>query len=63
MNIIYELKELNNYKRPKSVLMPMYINERLNATLAVYDKESDNYLNELLNSDSKKVLRELNKYD
>lgn len=64
MNIIIStLNELNQYKRSKTALLQMYIAERLTDTLNVYNKETNDCINSLLASNSKKVLRELNNYD
>lgn len=63
MNVIIStLNELNQYKRSRATLLQMYITERLTDTVAAYNKETDDYINSLLISNSKKVLRELNKY-
>lgn len=63
MNIIIStLNELNQYKRSRAVLLQKYIAERLTDMVEAYNKETNDCIESLLASNSKKVLRELNNY-
>lgn len=55
------LKDLNNHKRDKAMLLEMYINDRLNKSLETYYKELSDSLQYLATKSDIKILKKLSR--
>lgn len=61
--LFFMLQDLQNYKRDKQTLMPKYIEERLNKSFSVYDKELQQSIQFLTQKHEKSIIKRMKKLD
>lgn len=61
--LFFMLQELQEYKRDKSVLMPKYVEERLNKSFQTYDKELQQSIQFLTRKHEKSIIKRMKKLD
>lgn len=57
------LEELQEFKRSKDDLLPMYVEERLNKSFSVYDKELQQSIQFLTRKHEKSIIKRIRKLD